>query len=66
MYTKILATRLGDAYVVSSVHPGFVRTDMNEGEGELSPEEAAQDIYKLAMRKVKSGQFWYKGKHFPW
>ncbi len=66
MYTKILAARLGDKYVVSSVHPGFVQTDMNEGQGDLSPKEAADDIYKLATRKVKSGQFWYRGKKFPW
>lgn len=66
MYTKVLAARLGEGYVVSSVHPGFVQTDMNEGKGDMSPKESAEYIYKLATSKVESGQFWYQGKKFPW
>lgn len=66
MYTRILAARLKDNITVSSVHPGFVQTDMNEGEGDITPEEAASDLYELANKKVETGQFWFKGEKMPW
>ena len=66
MFTKFLALRLKDTMTVSAVHPGFVRTDMNEGEGDILPEEAAEDIYTLANAKVASGKFWFKGEEFLW
>ena len=28
--------------------------------------EAAEYIYKLAVSKPESGQFWFKGEKFPW
>jgi hypothetical protein len=30
------------------------------------PEEAAEDIYNLAMSSVETGQFWLKGKKRNW
>ncbi len=62
MFTRKLAFRLKGAVVVSAVHPGFVKTDMNEGEGDVSPEEAAADIYHLACQRVETGQFWFQGR----
>lgn len=69
MYTRTLATRLnneGSSIIVSSVHPGWVKTDMGGDDAPITPEEAATDIYKLAISNPETGQFWYKGNKYPW
>ncbi len=66
MFTRILAARLAGKVIVSSVHPGYVKTDMNEGEGDITPQEAANDIFALIAKRVESGNFWYKGEIYPW
>ena len=66
MYTRKLAARERGRLIVSAVHPGFVRTDMNEGEGDISAEEAARHIVRLTHSGLETGQFWYEGKNFPW
>ena len=66
MVTRILAVRLNGKIIVSSVHPGRVKTDMGSLDADMKPEEAAQDIFKLANSKIQTGQFWFKGKKFPW
>lgn len=67
MYTRTLALRLKqEGKTVSSVHPGWVRTDMGGQEAELTPEEAAQDIFDLAISRPESGGFWFKGERLPW
>lgn len=67
MYTRVLGMRLEkDAITVSSVHPGWVRTDMGGEEADIEPQEAADDIYELAISKPESGKFWFKNNEFPW
>ncbi len=66
MYTKVLSIRFGEKFTASSVHPGWVKTDMGGMEADLEPQEAAEDIYKLAISRPETGQFWYKGEKFPW
>ena len=66
MFTRLLALRWKEKIIVSSVHPGWVKTDMGGPNADLDPQEAANDIFKLANSKVESGQFWFKGKIFPW
>ena len=66
MVTRILADRLNGKITVSSVHPGWVRTDMGGNDADIEPEEAAEDIFTLANSKVETGQFWFKGKKMPW
>ena len=69
MYTRTLAMRLkheGNDIAVSSVNPGWVKTDMGGEDAELTPQEAANDIFKLATSNPETGQFWYKGEKFPW
>ncbi len=66
MVTRILAVRLAENITVSSVHPGWVKTDMGGEKADMEPAEVADDIFKLANSKVETGQFWFKGKKFPW
>ncbi len=69
MYIRTLAVRLNHenfGITVSAVHPGWVRTDMGGDEAPTTPEEAANDIYQLAISRPETGQFWYKGEKYPW
>ena len=52
--------------IVSSVHPGWVKTDMGGQDAPLTPEEAALYIFNLALSRPPTGQFWYKGETYPW
>jgi NAD(P)-dependent dehydrogenase (short-subunit alcohol dehydrogenase family) len=67
MFTTYLAFILKDRVKVSSVHPGSVKTEMGAWVGDMSPEEAAEQIYNTAVDKeIETGQFWFKGEKFPW
>lgn len=69
MYVRTLAVRLShenSSITVSAVHPGWVRTDMGGDDATMSPEEAADWIYKLALSHPETGQFWFKGEKYPW
>lgn len=66
MFTRILAARFKDKFIVSSVHPGAVKTAMARPDANMEPEEAAEYIYKLAISKPETGQFWFKDEKFPW
>lgn len=67
MYTATLANKMKKYDItVSSVHPGWVKTDIGGAEAEMSPEEAADGIYGVAMSRPETGQFWFKGEKLPW
>ncbi len=69
MYTRTLAVRMDHektGIIVSSVHPGWVKTDMGGEEAPTTPEQAAVEIFKLAVSRPETGQFWYNGQKFPW
>lgn len=73
MYTRILAFHLKDSgIVVSSLDPGWVATDMGNvvatetEKPDRTPEQAGQDIYKLATSTVASGHFWRYGNKREW
>ena len=73
MYTRTLAFQLKTkGVIVSSLDPGWVKTDMGNAaatktEGpDREPEDAAEDIYKLATGNVESGCFWRFGKKREW
>lgn len=67
MYTRTLALELKDRGItVSSVHPGWTKTDMGGEEADLTPEQAAEGIYQLAVSRPESGGFWFAGERLPW
>ncbi|MBI4437515.1 SDR family NAD(P)-dependent oxidoreductase [Candidatus Uhrbacteria bacterium] len=66
MYTATLAKRLAPAVTVSSVHPGWVKTDMGGQDADLTPEQAAEGIYGVAMSRPATGGFWFAGQRVPW
>ena len=73
MYTRLLAYRTKTQGVtVSALHPGWVDTHMGNilattDEGpDRTPQDAAEDIYKLAISKPESGGFWFKGRPLGW
>ena len=67
MYTRTLALRLKDEGItVSSVHPGWVRTEMGGDDADISTEEAADGIYNTATNPPETGNFWFMGERFPW
>ena len=66
MYTRTLALRFKDKITVSSVHPGWVKTEMGGENATETPEQAAESIFKLAISKPESGQFWFNGEKIPW
>ena len=67
MYTEGLAASLSGKITVSSLDPGWVKTDMGGEDADRDPSEPADDIYKLATKsRIKTGQFWLEGKVRPW
>lgn len=73
MYTRTLAFRLKKREIaVSSLDPGWVNTDMGNAvaseteKPDREPEQAADDIYRLATSSVPSGRFWRFGKERAW
>lgn len=67
MYMRTLAMRTkGSGPIVSSIHPGWVQTEMGGAEADISPEQAADAIYRFALTSPESGFFWFKGEKLPW
>jgi NAD(P)-dependent dehydrogenase (short-subunit alcohol dehydrogenase family) len=66
MFTRILSKALEGRAIVSSVHPGAVKSGLASPDANIEPEESAKDIYDFAITKPETGQFWFKGEKFPW
>ncbi|GAA6042189.1 hypothetical protein JCM8097_005005 [Rhodosporidiobolus ruineniae] len=71
MYKKKLSTELeSEGFTVIMFHPGYVKTDMNDGNGEITTEEAVEQALKNVFLKVKpedNGSFLrYSGGVMPW
>ena len=73
MYTRHLAFRLeSKGIIVSSLAPGWVKSDMGymvatDTEGpDRTPEQAADDIFKLVTDVKETGKFWRLGKKTDW
>ena len=55
--------------VVAILHPGYVRTDMTEGNGNIDPADAAKQLVERidALTPETSGTFWHaNGQVLPW
>ena len=51
------------------LHPGYVQTDMNDGEGQITAAQSAGGLYKVitGLDKTDDGKFFnYQGKPMPW
>lgn len=69
MYTRTLDLRLNHEkrdIIVSSIHPGWVKTNIGGNEAPRTPQSAADSIFDFAMSKPQSGQFWSDGEKIPW
>lgn len=54
---------------VALLHPGFVRTDMTGGRGDVETGEAAESLSQRLdeLDASRSGRFWHaKGEELPW
>lgn len=68
-WTLQLAYELRDSAIkVNAVHPGYVRTDMNKGEGELEIAEGAETSVAMALLDDDgpTASFQYRGQVLPW
>ncbi|OCF32250.1 hypothetical protein I316_06165 [Kwoniella heveanensis BCC8398] len=68
MLGRKLAVELGQRDIgVVMMSPGVVRTEMNGGEGDISPEESAAGILRELSREGINGAFLrYDGNGWPW
>ena len=53
---------------VNTVHPGYVRTDMNAGDGEIDVADGARSSVQMALLDADgpSGSFTHLGQVLPW
>ena len=68
-WTVQLAYELRDSRIkVNTIHPGYVKTDMNAGEGELEIADGARTSVALALidDNGPQGGFFYQGEVLPW
>ena len=69
-FTRLLAKDLdqrpdGPKIYVNCIHPGLVQTEMSNRYGNLTPQQGAEHIVRVALMAVKdcpSGQFFYEDK----
>lgn len=58
-----------DNFMLLLLHPGYVRTDMTNGNGLIDPDESARGLFNLMRTKGSqdSGTFWHtNGNELPW
>ena len=62
------ALQKDSAIKVNSIHPGYVQTDMNAGEGELSVPDGARTGVRLALidDDGPTGGYFYLDQGLPW
>jgi NAD(P)-dependent dehydrogenase (short-subunit alcohol dehydrogenase family) len=68
-WTIHLAYELKDTTVkVNAIHPGYVKTEMNGGHGEIDVPTGAKSSVEMALLGADgpSGTFTYLGKTLPW
>jgi NAD(P)-dependent dehydrogenase (short-subunit alcohol dehydrogenase family) len=70
MQSKILQNYLKPkGFKILAIHPGWVRTDMGGPDADISPDESAEGIVKLAVKDWAPDEgiyFDYQGIPLPW
>ena len=69
-FTRVLAKDLdqradGPKIYVNCVHPGYVQTEMTNGYGNLTPQQGAENVLRVALIAAEdcpSGQFFNQDK----
>jgi NAD(P)-dependent dehydrogenase (short-subunit alcohol dehydrogenase family) len=65
MYMRTLASMYKDI-IFSSIHPGRVKTPMTGFDGDITPDEAAKQIFDFVTTNTLSGYFWFEGGKMDW
>ena len=68
-WTVQLAYELKDSKIkVNTIHPGYVKTDMNAGAGEVDVPDGARTSIKLALidDNGPNGSYFYLDDVLPW
>jgi len=68
-WTVQLAYELRDSTLkVNTIHPGYVKTDMNKGEGEIDIPQGAKTSVELALIGADgpNGGYFHLGQTLPW
>jgi NAD(P)-dependent dehydrogenase (short-subunit alcohol dehydrogenase family) len=67
---KTLSLEYGQAgYIFVVLHPGYVKTDMNDGEGHFTTRESAAGLFSVidGLQREDNGRFYdLHGKTLPW
>jgi NAD(P)-dependent dehydrogenase (short-subunit alcohol dehydrogenase family) len=70
MLSRILQNHLGPrGFKVLAVHPGWMRTDMGGAAADIEADEAAEGVYRLALREWGPDDpiyMDYRGRPLPW
>lgn len=69
-FTKTLSVDYADqGMVFVTFHPGYVQTDMNDGQGNITPEQSAEGLFQVisGLKASDNGHFYNnQGKELPW
>ncbi len=69
-FTKTLSVDMaGQGTIFVMVHPGYVKTDMNDGKGNITSEQSAAGLFSVisGLDASDDGKFFnYDGKSMPW
>lgn len=61
-YTRVLAKKY-PSWCINAISPGYVKTDMNHGNGALTSDEGAEPIVRLALQEGSpTGVFFSRGE----
>jgi len=69
-FNKILSMEFGKrGFVFVVLHPGYVKTDMTRGRGNITTSESSSGLFKVIseLNAEDNGKFYdYQGKSLPW
>ena len=69
-FTKTLAVDYADTGLVFvTMHPGYVQTDMNDGQGNITTAQSAEGLFNVISELTvdDNGKYYdWKGKELPW